>query len=345
MPADITGLSSGDLIYIFGTRLNDGYYEINALGEAPPVPPFPGQKDIVIDTTPTHEISKDAIVDETDVSGAHVSQIKPGFCLFDESDSSWYFGYFSDPATRKSFRAVGKSDSPYGSVDYSLSNPDISTIGSAPGFSGAKQVGLNVTGLTNVTQTDLQGAIGEIDAALIAAITLGTPAFLFGESALPGSATSVARTDSTIALFQDALPTSIQIDAGSKGSAGKAARHDHKHVVASGAPSDIGSTNQEGTSLNLARQDHIHKLDAIDGPTLKSGAVALGNGSTTQAVTFTTPFATSCVAVTCTLENTTDPTPYDFVVRIRLKSTTGFTAYFSALDSANYILNWQATGN
>ena len=340
--ADISGLSSGDLIYAFGTKSNDGYYEIDVLVTTPPVPPvFDGEKEIGIKTSPNYEFSKNAISIETGMSGAHVAHSKPAYYLFDESDKSWYFGYFSSPSARSTFRAVGKSDSPYGATDYSLSNPDISTLGSAPGFSGAKQVGLNITGLTNVTQANVQDAIGEIDAALIAAITLGTPAFLFAEAAAAGTATTVARTDATIALFLDALPTSIQIDAGSKGTSGKAARHDHKHIVASGAPVDVGISNQEGTSLNLARQDHVHKTDAIDGPTLKSGAIALSNGAALQAITFTTQFGTACTSVTCTMENTTDPTPYDFVIRIRLKSVTGFTAYFSAVDSANYILNWQ----
>jgi len=65
--------------------------------------------------------------------------------------------------------------------------------------------------------------------------------------------------------YEDADPTQIGADsAAAPGSNMTAARGDHQHAIATGAPDstlDGASSNAPGTSNNLARADHVHALD------------------------------------------------------------------------------------
>lgn len=51
-----------------------------------------------------------------------------------------------------------------------------------------------------------------------------------------------------------------------------AARQDHKHDIATAAPSNIGTANDEGTSTSLARADHVHAHGAQTDGTLHAVA-------------------------------------------------------------------------
>ena len=59
-------------------------------------------------------------------------------------------------------------------------------------------------------------------------------------------------------------PVNVTKAAAAPGIAATYSRSDHKHDVTAGAPVDIGSGNQEGTSTSLARADHVHALAAAD---------------------------------------------------------------------------------
>lgn len=80
------------------------------------------------------------------------------------------------------------------------------------------------------------------------------------------------------AVLTASAPVDVTKAAAAVGVATSAARADHKHNVATAAPTvGIGGTNAEGASTSLARADHDHLLRETGGPTeLTIGAVADG---------------------------------------------------------------------
>lgn len=79
----------------------------------------------------------------------------------------------------------------------------------------------------------------------------------------------------------DALPTAsapvnVTKSAAVVGVATTFARADHKHDIATAAPSSIGTANSEGASTNLARADHVHNHGAQTDGSLHAAAVAGG---------------------------------------------------------------------
>jgi len=77
-----------------------------------------------------------------------------------------------------------------------------------------------------------------------------------------------------------------------------------------------------------------------------AGSEAIANAADTVSVTFSTAFPDTNYAIATTMRNTTDPTPQVYLLMVTAKSTTGFTAQFnSAMDSANYFLEYTATRN
>lgn len=86
----------------------------------------------------------------------------------------------------------------------------------------------------------------------------------------------------------DALPTAsapvnITKSAAVVGVATTLARSDHKHDVATSAPSSIGTANAEGASTNLTRADHVHDHGAQTEPTHHAAADGSNNGFLTSA--------------------------------------------------------------
>ncbi len=61
-----------------------------------------------------------------------------------------------------------------------------------------------------------------------------------------------------VAVLSDVNPVDADFAAAGAGVAAEASRQDHKHSLPTGAPSDIGESNAEGTSTSVARLDHQH---------------------------------------------------------------------------------------
>lgn len=89
-----------------------------------------------------------------------------------------------------------------------------------------------------------------------------TPAIVLGSAAAAGSATTLIRSDGTIAAFDATSPSTQAIgDSAVVGSAAFAARRDHKHAMpAFGTPlkSLPGYVSSDGTATTIARSDHQH---------------------------------------------------------------------------------------
>lgn len=113
-------------------------------------------------------------------------------------------------------------------------------------------------------------------------------------------------------------------------------------------PSNHGYTSTVHITQSMSHNEAIGVLDAAitgggGGDTFTTGNVALTNGTTTQAVTFSTAFGTTNYRVVPSFENDTDPNPQFQPITITNKLTTGFTATWNApLDSGNYSLNYLA---
>ena len=151
------------------------------------------------------------------------------------------------------------------------------------------------------------------------AALLATPAIVLGSAAAAGVATTIIRSDSTIAAFDTTAPTTSAVgDAAAVGTAAFAARRDHVHgreafvtpaivlgtVAGAGvattpirsdstivafdttAPADVdGSAAAVGTAAFAARRDHVHLFaTTISGAHTFSGAITLSAAGTALTV-------------------------------------------------------------
>jgi hypothetical protein len=94
-----------------------------------------------------------------------------------------------------------------------------------------------------------------------------TPALTLSTSNSAGAATTLLRSDATIAVFDATVPTTIAAGAAAAaGSAGVAARRDHTHgAPAFASPSSgtsFGTSTSDGVASTLARSDHQHGTPA-----------------------------------------------------------------------------------
>jgi hypothetical protein len=128
------------------------------------------------------------------------------------------------------------------------------------------------------TQTNYGGSTTEINIDIAERV-------LFDNSGSPLTAITVQGAidehvnDATIhRVISSTAPVDVDAAAASAGTATETAAQDHKHSVATAAPSQgVGGGNAEGTSTSLARADHNHALRTTDGPTdLTIGAIADG---------------------------------------------------------------------
>ena len=76
------------------------------------------------------------------------------------------------------------------------------------------------------------------------------------------------------ASLTNTAPADVTKAAAAVGVATDAARSDHKHDVATAAPSSVGNANAEGSSSSLARADHVHDHGNLSGGSLHAVAVA-----------------------------------------------------------------------
>jgi hypothetical protein len=114
-----------------------------------------------------------------------------------------------------------------------------------------------------------------------ASVSGGTPALTFSTTNATGVAATAVLTDATIALFDATAPTtSAEGDAAATGSAGKAARRDHKHGrEAFGATAAAIGTSAGGSATTPSKSDHVHATGAGTPTTSAIGdAAATGSG-------------------------------------------------------------------
>lgn len=79
------------------------------------------------------------------------------------------------------------------------------------------------------------------------------------------------------------------------------------------------------------------------GGDIRTDSVAIPNGNSSLAVTFSTPLASASYSVDGLMFNNTDSTPIIQPIIITAKSTSGFTASWNfPVDSANYFLDYIA---
>jgi hypothetical protein len=112
--------------------------------------------------------------------------------------------------------------------------------------------------------SDLGGDIGDV-------LEMAAPAFTFATAAAEGVANTLVRSDAQIALFDATVPSTISPDdSAATGSAGYAARRDHRHAItcAIAVTLDANSTNAEGDASSFSRSNHVHTITTTaDGQT------------------------------------------------------------------------------
>ncbi len=96
-----------------------------------------------------------------------------------------------------------------------------------------------------------------------AAVSYATPSIVLGSTAAAGAASTVIRSDSTIAAFDATVPSTQAFgDSAGTGSAAVAARRDHKHAMPAN-PSDASISVTDVTTNNATTSAHgfLKKLD------------------------------------------------------------------------------------
>jgi hypothetical protein len=142
----------------------------------------------------------------------------------------------------------------------------------------------------------------------------GTPALTLSTADAAGAASTAIRTDATIAAFDSTAPvTQAMGDSAATGSAGKAARRDHKHgmpayatpAIAHGTAANAGIATTPirsdatlatfdttapvtqafsdaaatGSADRAARRDHVHGMPANPAPSFATPAIALSTAA------------------------------------------------------------------
>jgi hypothetical protein len=92
-------------------------------------------------------------------------------------------------------------------------------------------------------------------------------------------------------------------------------------------------------------------INTKNGKYIKSGGKSIGDATDTISVDFSTEsgysdFTSHIYSLVCTIKNVTDATPLTFTYIITAMSIEGFTVKLSTnTNSANYVLDWIATGD
>lgn len=128
-------------------------------------------------------------------------------------------------------------------------------------------------------------ATGPVWEAMAGVTAFATPAIALGVAAAAGAASTVIRSDATIAAFDATAPSTQAFgDAAAVGVAAFATRRDHKHampserVAASTTPAAVG-TAAVGVGVTDARADHVHATGAATPSTQAfADAAAIGTG-------------------------------------------------------------------
>jgi hypothetical protein len=133
-------------------------------------------------------------------------------------------------------------------------------------------------------------AVGSVAFAARRDHSHGMPSFAtgsisLGTTASAGVATTLIRSDATIAAFDATVPTTIAVGASaSAGAAAVAARRDHTHGMAAfgsvTAQTSFGSSSNNGAATTLARSDHVHGTPTHDS-SAHSGIVLNNLGTAT----------------------------------------------------------------
>ena len=102
--------------------------------------------------------------------------------------------------------------------------------------------------------------------------SFATPSIVLGSSAAAGAATTVIRSDATIAAFDATSPTTQALgDSATVGTAAFAARRDHKHgmpALSSATPQTDSGSGSAGTGTLSSREDHVHPASSSGGSVL-----------------------------------------------------------------------------
>lgn len=113
--------------------------------------------------------------------------------------------------------------------------------------------------------------------------TAGTPALTFGTTNATGAASTFVATDATIALFDATAPTTQAFgDAAAVGTAGTAARRDHKHAWPTAAVTTSGLTQSTAKMLgrSTAATGAIEEIAVGSGLSLSAGSLTVsGSGA------------------------------------------------------------------
>lgn len=106
----------------------------------------------------------------------------------------------------------------------------------------------------------------ELEDVTFGGAAFATPAIVLGTAAAAGAATTVIRSDSTIAAFDATVPTTQALgDAAATGSVAKAARRDHLHgmpALSTATPLVESGAGAVGTAAKSSREDHVHPAAA-----------------------------------------------------------------------------------
>lgn len=128
-------LLAGDLIYVNGTKNNDGLYKVTSADAT----------SIVINALATEYDVRTALVTETVV--ANISEATPAYLVY---DGGWKIGSYVIGAVADTMSIIGFSS--IEAVDYTATHTNIGAKGlTNDTFSGASKVGIHSTGLAEYT--------------------------------------------------------------------------------------------------------------------------------------------------------------------------------------------------
>jgi hypothetical protein len=104
-------------------------------------------------------------------------------------------------------------------------------------------------------------------------------------------------------LPSSSAPLNVTKAAASAGTSPTLARVDHKHDIATAAPSSVGSANAEGSSSSMARADHVHDASAKANRRLARRDITGTTGALVQSDEDTGVKTTSGSAVSLTIDS------------------------------------------